>query len=113
MGLTCSAVILTTITLRNVGDMKMRRAHLHAPAGARVKVIDHCAVQIPHEAVGTAFVSRNGTAFSLAKLYEALMAGPERAYSCGRSQVEAQAKINHRAQPPVRLRCLSSFEDGF
>jgi hypothetical protein len=26
MGLTCSAVILTTITLRNVGDMKMRRA---------------------------------------------------------------------------------------
>jgi hypothetical protein len=28
MGLTCSAVILTTITLRNVGDMKMRRAHL-------------------------------------------------------------------------------------
>jgi hypothetical protein len=33
MGLTCSAVILTTSTPKNVGDTKMRRAHLHAPAG--------------------------------------------------------------------------------
>jgi hypothetical protein len=31
MSLTCSAVILTTNTLRNVGDMKIRRVYLHAP----------------------------------------------------------------------------------
>src|SRR5262249_49620969 len=30
-GPSCLAVILTTSTLTNVGDMKMRRAHLHAP----------------------------------------------------------------------------------